>query len=267
MDPMTLAVAGVAAAAIFLIAIGIATSGSGSGVERPPRALRLRPRERQAATRPARAASPSCSRRASPLAQLNRVVEQRDFGANLARDIARADLKLKPSEFLAIWAGVDRRRPAPVHRPARSACRRCAARSPCSSAPSSASCCRASGSAAARAAGSSAFNKQLPDTITLLANAPPRRLVVPPGDRAGRARVAAADLDRVRPRHPRGQPRPAVRAGAGEHGPPRPVRRPRADGHGHQHPAHRSAATSPRSSTRSRSRSASGSGSRARSGP
>ena len=38
------------------------------------------------------------------LPQLNRVVEQRDFGANLARDIARADLKLKPSEFLAIWA-------------------------------------------------------------------------------------------------------------------------------------------------------------------
>jgi pilus assembly protein CpaF len=39
------------------------------------------------------------------LPQLNKVVEQRDFGANLAREIARADLKLKPSEFLAIWAG------------------------------------------------------------------------------------------------------------------------------------------------------------------
>jgi tight adherence protein B len=39
------------------------------------------------------------------LNSLNRVVEQRDFGANLARDIARADLKLKPSEFLLIWAG------------------------------------------------------------------------------------------------------------------------------------------------------------------
>jgi tight adherence protein B len=39
------------------------------------------------------------------LARLNRVVEQRDFGANLARDIARADLKLKTSEFMAMWAG------------------------------------------------------------------------------------------------------------------------------------------------------------------
>lgn len=37
------------------------------------------------------------------LARLNRVVEQRDFGASLARDIARADLKLKPGEFMALW--------------------------------------------------------------------------------------------------------------------------------------------------------------------
>src|SRR6185503_2747099 len=29
----------------------------------------------------------------------------RDFGANLSRDLARADLRLKPSEFLLIWAG------------------------------------------------------------------------------------------------------------------------------------------------------------------
>ncbi len=32
-------------------------------------------------------------------------MEQRDFGANLAREIARADLKLKPSEYLMIWVG------------------------------------------------------------------------------------------------------------------------------------------------------------------
>ncbi|MEO7667052.1 MAG: type II secretion system F family protein, partial [Dehalococcoidia bacterium] len=36
------------------------------------------------------------------LASLNKAVEGRDFGANLARDIARADLKLKVSEYLAI---------------------------------------------------------------------------------------------------------------------------------------------------------------------
>jgi len=103
-DIMTLAVAGVAAAAIFLIAIGIATSGSGSGVS-----ARL---ERYASAR--QSGKPEGSGQGGiadllaqsvALAQLNRVVEQRDFGANLARDIARADLKLKPSEFLAIWAG------------------------------------------------------------------------------------------------------------------------------------------------------------------
>ena len=102
MDPMTLAVAGVAAAAIFMIAIGIATSGSGSGVS-----ARL---ERYAAGRDPNAAAGGSGlsemiAQSVALAQLNRVVENRDFGANLARDIARADLRLKPSEFLAIWAG------------------------------------------------------------------------------------------------------------------------------------------------------------------
>src|SRR5438309_1198698 len=100
---MTLAVAAVAAAAIFLIAIGVATSGSGSGVS-----ARL---ERYAAGRESgKAASTGQGglqellNQSVALAQLNRVVEGRDFGANLARDIARADLRLKPSEFLAIWA-------------------------------------------------------------------------------------------------------------------------------------------------------------------
>jgi tight adherence protein B len=101
-DPMTLAVAGVAAAAIFMIAIGIATSGSGSGVS-----ARL---ERYAAGKEGKTVATGSGglsdiiQQSVALAQLNRVVEGRDFGANLARDIARADLRLKPSEFLAIWA-------------------------------------------------------------------------------------------------------------------------------------------------------------------
>jgi tight adherence protein B len=102
---MTLLIAGVAALAIFLIAIGIATSGGGSGVS-----ARL---ERYASAREGGKPTEGSGQggiaelleKSVALAQLNRVVEQRDFGANLARDIARADLKLKPSEFLAIWAG------------------------------------------------------------------------------------------------------------------------------------------------------------------
>jgi tight adherence protein B len=101
-DPMTLAVAGVAAAAIFLIAIGIATSGGGSAVS-----ARL---ERYASGKDAtekvagQGGIQDMIAQSATLSQLNRVVEQRDFGANLARDIARADLKIKVSEFLVIWA-------------------------------------------------------------------------------------------------------------------------------------------------------------------
>jgi tight adherence protein B len=102
---LTLLVAGVAAAAILLIAMGIAMSGSGSGIN-----ARL---ERYASTKPDKPATPASSegglgaalQSSQALTQLNKVVEQRDFGANLAREIARADLRLKPSEYLMIWAG------------------------------------------------------------------------------------------------------------------------------------------------------------------
>jgi tight adherence protein B len=103
-DAMTLAVAGVAAAAIFLIAIGIATSGGGSGVS--ARLERYAAgKDTQATASTGQGALADMLAQSVALAQLNRVVEGRDFGANLARDIARADLKIKVSEFLALWAG------------------------------------------------------------------------------------------------------------------------------------------------------------------
>ena len=99
----TIAVAAIAAAAILLIALGIATSGRGSGIS-----TRL---ERYASGKQDVAQAGTGSGGISDLiaqsvalANLNRVVEQRDFGANLAREIARADLKLKVSEYLGIWA-------------------------------------------------------------------------------------------------------------------------------------------------------------------
>ena len=103
MDTMTIAIAGVAALAILLIAVGVAMSGGGSGVN-----ARL---ERYASGRQEKPESSSGSgglaealQSSQALAQLNKVVEQRDFGANLAREIARADLRLKVSEYLALWA-------------------------------------------------------------------------------------------------------------------------------------------------------------------
>ena len=103
---LTLLVAGVAAAAILFIAIGIAMSGGGSGIND-----RL---ERYASTKPDKLETSTTGETglqadlasSQAMAQLNRVVEQRDFGANLAREIARADLKLKVSEYIVIWAGL-----------------------------------------------------------------------------------------------------------------------------------------------------------------
>ena len=104
MDTMTLVVAGIAAAAIIVIALGVAMSGSGSGMSERLQRYASTPK-----ADPAKGASKGpisdMIAQSEALAQLNKVVEQRDFGANLARDLARADLRLKPSEFLAIWLG------------------------------------------------------------------------------------------------------------------------------------------------------------------
>jgi tight adherence protein B len=102
--PVTLVVAALAAGSIVLIALGIALSGSGG--------VTLERLERYAAGAKPEAAAGSGQggvaeliAKSAALAQLNKVVEKRDFGANLLRDLGAADLKLKPSEYLGIWAG------------------------------------------------------------------------------------------------------------------------------------------------------------------
>jgi len=100
-----LLVAGALALAIILIAVGIAMSGSGTGI-----GARL---DRYAAGRQEQATPESGGQgpisdliaQSAALAQLNKAVEQRDFGANIARELARADLRLKVSEYLLIWGG------------------------------------------------------------------------------------------------------------------------------------------------------------------
>src|SRR5215213_3862578 len=101
MDTFTLVVAGLAAGAIVLIALGISMAGSGG--------VTLERLERYAAGQKAEGGKEGGGiadlvQRSAALAQLNKVVEKRDFGANLLRDLGAADLKLKPSEFLGIWA-------------------------------------------------------------------------------------------------------------------------------------------------------------------
>ena len=99
--PLTIVVAAVAAVAILLIAVGVASSGGGTGVS-----ARL---ERYASGRGEAKKSAGATSlgdlisQSAAISQLNKAVEQRDFGANMARNLARADLKLKVSEYLFIW--------------------------------------------------------------------------------------------------------------------------------------------------------------------
>jgi len=98
---ISLIVAIAAAAAIVLIAFGLATSGCGG--------ITLERLERYAAS--GRAALPGQKAEgfaelvasSAALASLNKAVEKRDFGANLLRELGAADLKLKPSEYIVIW--------------------------------------------------------------------------------------------------------------------------------------------------------------------
>ena len=96
MDPLTIIVAAVAALGVLLVFVSLV---SGSNVN-----ARL---ERYASATPTDRATPKKDlgeRLASSvaLANLNRVVELRNWGSDLARELARADVALKPSEFLAI---------------------------------------------------------------------------------------------------------------------------------------------------------------------
>jgi len=99
MEPITILIAAGAAVGVLLIFVSIA---GGSDVN-----ARL---ERYAATDADKrdsGGSRDLGERiaaSAALANFNRVIERRDWGSNLARELARADLALKPSEFLAIRA-------------------------------------------------------------------------------------------------------------------------------------------------------------------
>jgi len=102
LSPIVFAVAAIAALAVLLIAIGLAGAGGSSVADRLERYASARRKE------PAKAASSSpldVIQNSAALATVNRSLEARDFGAGLAQSIAAADLKLRVSEYIAIWAG------------------------------------------------------------------------------------------------------------------------------------------------------------------
>jgi tight adherence protein B len=103
MQPITLLVAVLAAASVMILFWAVFGSKGGDVNERL---------ERYAAPGSGEKAQGKAKKEGGGVLQavagskaftdFNRVVERRDFAANLARELARADLALKPSEFLAI---------------------------------------------------------------------------------------------------------------------------------------------------------------------
>jgi tight adherence protein B len=97
MDALTILVAALAAFGVLLV--------FGALAGRSDVNARL---ERYAAPEPTERAKRDLGERwssSTALNTLNKVVERRDWGSNLARELARADVALKPSEFLAIRLG------------------------------------------------------------------------------------------------------------------------------------------------------------------
>jgi tight adherence protein B len=88
-------IAGIAALAIFFIAVGIAMTGGGGGM-----AARL---ERYASGREPTVTSADDASQSAVVAGLSRVLEGQDLSGRLATDLAQADLKMRPAEFLLFW--------------------------------------------------------------------------------------------------------------------------------------------------------------------
>jgi tight adherence protein B len=96
MGMLPILIAGLAALAVIVIAIGISMSAGGGGMS-----SRL---ERYASGKvDAPDATPGTGESAV-VAGLSRVIEGQDLASRLATDLARADLKMKPAEYLMAWA-------------------------------------------------------------------------------------------------------------------------------------------------------------------
>jgi tight adherence protein B len=92
MGMMPFLVAGLAALSVVVLALGIARAGSGDTVS-----SRL---ERYASVGEA---AIEAGRESAVTGLLTRAMEGQDRAARLSTDLARADLKLKPAEFVSLW--------------------------------------------------------------------------------------------------------------------------------------------------------------------
>jgi len=95
MSMLPFLIAGIAALAVTLIAVGISMSGGPTSIS-----SRL---ERYASEGGGRSDAGSGDRESAVVAGLARVMEGQDRSARLSAELARADLKVKPAEFVLIW--------------------------------------------------------------------------------------------------------------------------------------------------------------------
>ena len=96
MSMLQFVIAGLAAGAVLLIAIGVAMSGGSGGV-----ASRLE-RYASGVDRP-EGTEGTEDRESVVTAGLNRMIERQGLAERLSTELARADLKLRPAEFVAAW--------------------------------------------------------------------------------------------------------------------------------------------------------------------
>ena len=94
MNMLPILIAGLAALAVVIIAAGIAMSGGGGTV-----ASRL---ERYASGGAGEAEADE--KGSAVVAGLSRVIERQDMATRISTDLARADLKMRPAEWLLAWA-------------------------------------------------------------------------------------------------------------------------------------------------------------------
>ncbi|MEO5986725.1 MAG: type II secretion system F family protein [Candidatus Limnocylindria bacterium] len=93
---LPIVIAGLAALAVLVIAIGVSMSAGGGTV-----ASRL---ERYASAGGGETSENGGERESAVVAGLSRVMERQDLNTRLSTDLARADLKIRPAEFLILWA-------------------------------------------------------------------------------------------------------------------------------------------------------------------
>ncbi len=104
MDLVTISVGILATVAVLLILVGLSTDRGGGVNSRLERYTAGQPEAPVKKAKGERRSVGSVIGSSTAFGNFNRVVEKRDFSANLARELARADLALKPSEFIAIRA-------------------------------------------------------------------------------------------------------------------------------------------------------------------